>query len=249
MKLSATVITLNEQSNLDRCLTSIKGLVDEIVVVDSGSTDETVLIAKKHGAKVVTHHFSNFADQKNYAMNQASGEWVLSVDADEEIPESLASEIRNAIEVGKYDAYLIGRRNFILGDEIRYSRWSPDRHIWLWKKEKGKWSGKVHEEVIVNGSVGLLKNSKIHFQDKTIEQFVAKNNRYSTLEAERMFERGVRFSWWKMIYDSKLEWFVRYIYKMGFRDGWRGLALAHLMADFKIEIWLKLLEKEHQASK
>lgn len=249
MKLSATVITLNEALNLDRCLGGLKKFVDEIVVVDSGSSDETVAIAKKFGAKVLVRKFSNFAEQKNYAMENTSGEWVLSVDADEEITDDLGSEIKVAIENDKYDGYLIGRRNFILGGEIKYSRWSPDRHIWLWKKDKGGWQGMVHEEVVVKGDVGLLKNSKIHNQDKTIEEFIAKNNRYSTLEAEKMFEQGQRFSWWKMIYEAAFEWFIRYIYKMGFRDGWRGLVLAKLMADFKREVWLKLLEREHRGDK
>lgn len=249
MKLSATIITLNEAHNLDRCLLSLKKFVDEIVVIDSGSSDDTVRIAKKFGAKVFVRTFTNFAEQKNYAMTETSGDWVLSVDGDEEITDELRLEIKEAIENEKYDGYLIGRRNFILGGEIKFSRWSPDRHVWLWRKEKGKWVGRVHEEVEVMGKVGLLKHSKIHYQDKMIEEFIAKNNRYSTLEAERLFDQGRRFSWGRMIYESSFEWFIRYVYKMGFRDGWRGLVLAKLMADFKTEVWLKLLEREHRGDK
>lgn len=249
MRLSATVITLNEEQDLARCLNSLKDFVDEVIVVDSGSSDKTLEIAKKFGAKVFHHKFSDFADQKNYALEKATGEWVLSIDADEEIPEELGKEIIDVISLNQKAGFLIGRRNFILGGEIKYSRWSPDLHIWLWQKDKGKWKGLVHEEVEVKGSVGLLKHSKLHYQDKTVEEFIAKNNKYSTLEAERLFDNGIRFHWAQMLRAVWFEWTIRYLYKMGFRDGWRGFVLAYLMADFKREVWLKVLEREKRVEK
>lgn len=249
MKLSATVITFNEEEDLPRCLASLKSLVDEIVVIDSGSSDQTLRIAKEYGAKVTHRKFTNFAEQKNYASDQATGDWILSVDGDEEITADLGKEIRRAIESREYDGYLIGRRNYILGGEIKHSWWSPDQHIWLWRKGYGRWQGDVHEEVEVKGEVGTLRQAKLHYQDKTVAEFMAKNNRYSSLEAERLYRAGSRFSWWRMVYQVKFEFFMRYFFKQGYLDGWRGLVLACLMSIYKCLVWLKILELQKGAGR
>lgn len=243
-KLGVAIITLNEEADLGRCLKSIVDWVDEISVVDSGSNDRTVEIAKEYGAKVVNRKFDNFASQKNFAAGLLNTEWVLAVDADEEIPQQLAKEIRQVIETDKYVGYSMPRRNFILGGEIKHSRWSPDRHIWLWKKKSGRWQGEVHEEVIVQGDVGRLKHAKIHYQDRSIAGFEARNNQYSSLEAERLFKEGIKFSWWRMLRQAIYEFGIRYLYKLGFLDGWRGLVLAVLMAKYKLDVNLKLRRLE-----
>lgn len=248
-KLSATVITLNEEEKLPECLESIKDLVDEIIVVDSGSEDKTVEIAKDFGAKTFVRKFDNFANQKNYASERALGEWILSIDADEIIPPELAKEILEAINSNEYEGYLMPRRNFILGAEIKHSRWSPDKHIWLWKKKFGKWEGNVHEEVVVRGRVGELKEGKFHYQDRTIGDFIAKNKKYARLLAEKMFLDGQRFSLVKFIWDPTFEFMVRFVYKKGFLDGWRGLVLATLMAFYKTDVWLQILRLSFQGKK
>ena len=163
VKLSAVVITLNEEKNLPRCLKSVKNIVDEIIVVDSGSKDKTIEVAKKFGAKVYLRKFDNFANQKNFATLKASGDWILSLDADEKISSKLADEIHSLISKGllkNFDAYSIPRKNIIFGKFIKYTRWQPelDRHIWLWKRSKGSWVGDVHEEVKVEGNIGKLKH-------------------------------------------------------------------------------------------
>src|SRR3972149_3786685 len=138
IKLSVVIITLNEEKDLPRCLESVSGLADEIVVVDSGSTDKTVEIARSYNAKVYVRKFDNYANQKNFASNMTQGEWLLALDADEEIEPELVREIKLLFskEKKEYIAYSIPRKNIILGKLIRYSRWQPelDRHIWLWKK-------------------------------------------------------------------------------------------------------------------
>ncbi len=240
-ELSVTIITLNEERNLPKCLESL-GFVDEIIVVDCGSIDKTVEIAKKYKAKVYHRAFDNFADQKNWAAEKATGNWVLSVDADEVIPNTLASEIKSAIVSEEFEGYLIPRRNFIFGAEIKYSRWSPDRHIWLWKKEKGKWVGDVHEEVQVDGKVGMLKNAKLHYQDTTISEFIKSNNKYSELQAKEMLKNGAKFSLFRMFWDAKFEFLLRYVYKKGFLDGWRGFILSYIMALYKMMVWVKVWE-------
>lgn len=246
--ISAVIITLNEEKNIATAIKSLENLADEIIVVDSGSMDKTKKIAKDFGAKIYTHKFENFSSQRNWGLSKAKGEWILSLDADEQIPESLAAEIKTAIKNTEYVAFLIPRRNFILGKEIKYSRWSPDMHIWLWKKDSGQWVGAVHEEVKVLGRVGKLTNAKIHVQQQTIGDFIIKNNFYSSLLSQDMFKRGIKFSFWRMFYDPLFEFFIRYIYKLGFLDGSRGFILAYLMAIYKIALWIKIYELQYKTS-
>lgn len=243
--ISATIITLNEQKNIKRVLQSLKGVVDEIVVVDSGSIDKTVELAKLLGAKVFIRDFDNFSNQKNFAVSKTKGDWILAVDADEEIAPLLGEEIKKAIENAKYAGFLIPRRNFILGAEIKHSRWSPDKHIWLWKKDCGKWVGDVHEEVVVQGAIGELKNSKINFQDKSIFDFIQKNDKYADFLAVSLYKKGVRFSYRRFFYDPIFEFLIRYFYKLGFLDSWRGFILAYLMGVYKISVWIKIFELQY----
>jgi glycosyltransferase involved in cell wall biosynthesis len=238
--LTATIITFNEQEDLPRCLESLNELAREVIIVDQGSQDKTVEIAKRYGAKVFTREFDNFANQKNYALSKANGKWILSIDADEVIPSELKEEIKKVLANPDYSGYFIPRRNFILGAEIKHSWWSPDKHIWLWRKGQGEWEGEVHEEVIVKGKVGQLENAKLHYQDKTIKSFIAKNNRYSTILSQKMFEQKEMYSLAKMLKAVFFEFTVRFIYKLGFLDGWRGLVLAILMSYYQYQVWTKL---------
>ncbi|KKQ76346.1 MAG: Glycosyl transferase, group 2 family [Microgenomates group bacterium GW2011_GWF1_38_5] len=146
--ISVSIITLNEEKYLEKCLQSVKGIADEIVVVDSGSTDKTLDIAKKFSAKVYFRKFDNYANQKNYAVEKCTGDWILSMDGDEEIEDDLLKEVKSEIlnPKSEINGYSIPRKNIIFGKFIRYTRWQPelDRHIWLWKKDLGKWMGDVH---------------------------------------------------------------------------------------------------------
>lgn len=247
-KLSVTIITLNEEKDLPRALESVRKIADEIVVVDSGSTDKTVEIAKKFGAKVYERKFDNFASQKNFAAGKTNGDWILSLDADEEIEPALADEIKVAIEKKDFDAYSIPRKNIILGKFIKYTRWQPelDRHVWLCKKGRAKWVGDVHEELKVDRSVGRLKNFKIHHQYETVTEFIDMTNRYSELEAIERTVKGVRFSFFRLFFDPFYNFFARYIYRLGFLDGWRGFVLSYLMAIYHLEVWIKIWERQNE---
>lgn len=240
--ISAIVITLNEEENIEEAIKSLKQVADEIVVVDSGSNDKTLEISKKNGAVTFFRKFDNFANQKNWAVSKTTGDWVISLDADEEITAELAKEIKESVGENQFKGFLIPRRNFILGKEIKYSRWSPDTHIWLWKKDFGKWVGEVHEEVVVSGKVGKLKNSKIHYSHKALSEFIEANNRYSELDAKLLFKKGIKFSFVEMAWQSFFEFFIRYIYKKGFLDGKRGFILSYLMGVYKLTVWIKLWE-------
>lgn len=244
--ISAILITLNEQENISQALESLKNLADEIIIVDSGSKDKTLEIAKKFDTKIYFRKFDNFANQKNFALSKVTNEWVLALDADEEIPIALTEEIKDAVLDEQYAGYLIPRRNFILGAEIKYSRWSPDKHIWLWKKDLGKWVGDIHEEVVISGEIGLLNNSKIHNSHKTVGEFMQANNFYSSMEAKMLFKAKTHYSFWNMLGEALFEFFIRFFYKKGFLDGIRGFALSYLMGIYKIVVWIKLRELERE---
>lgn len=244
--LSVTIITLNEEKKLPICLKSIKNLADEIVVVDSGSTDGTVGIAKNFDAKVFERKFDNYSNQKNYAVSKATGNWILSLDADEEISPKLAEEIKKVIKKDSFSAYSIPRKNIIFGKFIKYTRWQPelDRHVWLWQKSRGVWKGDVHEELEVKGKIGRLKHSKIHHQYENIKEFMDMMSRYSELEAKEKVKKGIRFSYFRLFCDPIYNFLVRYIYRWGFLDGWRGLVLSCLMAVYHLEVWIKVLKRQ-----
>ncbi|OGE19723.1 hypothetical protein A3J19_05465 [Candidatus Daviesbacteria bacterium RIFCSPLOWO2_02_FULL_41_8] len=242
--ISAVLITLNEQKNIRKALTSLKGLADEVIIADSGSRDNTLKIAREFNTEIYFRKFDNFANQKNFALSKATNEWVLALDADEEIPSVLAEEIRKAVKNEQYSGYLIPRRNFIFGTEIKYSRWSPDAHIWLWKKNSGKWVGDVHEEVKIAGKVGLLKSSKIHNSHQTLSSFFRANNLYSDLEAQSLYKKNIRFSFLKMFLTPIFEFILRFFYKRGFLDGKIGFALSFAMGIYKLSVWIKLWELE-----
>lgn len=245
-KLSVTIITLNEEKNLARCLDSIKEIVDEIIIVDSGSTDKTIEIAEKYGAKVFERKFDNYANQKNYAVEMSTGEWIFSLDADEIVEKDLAEEIENATKNKQYVAYSMPRKNIILGKLIKYTRWQPelDRHVWLWKRLKGKWVGGVHEEVVVDGKVGRLKSAKIHYQYESISEFMVMINRYSEFDAKQRVDSKISFSYLRLVFDPLYNFLVRYFYRLGFIDGWRGFVLSYLMAVYHLNLWIKVWEKE-----
>lgn len=248
--LSVTIITLNEQKYLPLCLESVNKLKCEIVLVDCGSTDKTLEIAKKFGAKVYYRKFDNYANQKNYAQSLASGDWILSLDADEELSPGLSSEIEHILSSdnlrsssGDFPvAFTIPRVNIIFGRKILHTRWQPelDRHIWLWRKGAGNWSGDVHEEVVVRGLVGKLKYSKIHHQYDSVAEFLEMMNRYSDFEANQLNNNKVQFSLLKCLFTAKYNFLVRFVYRLGFLDGWRGFVLSYLMAIYQLEVWFKV---------
>jgi len=190
---------------------------------------------------VFKRKFDNFAAQKNYAVTRARGEWILALDADEQVSSQLATEIKTALEHTTAVAFLIPRLNYIFGKAIYHTDWDPatDTHIWLWRKGHGRWVGNVHEEVIVTGKIDRLKGYKIHHNYQTVEQFITKMNHYTTLEAQnRNFSLPLLLLYpiWK---------FVRhYILYLGFLDGLHGLYLSYLMAIYGLTIYIKAWEKK-----
>ncbi|MDZ7640145.1 MAG: glycosyltransferase family 2 protein [Bryobacterales bacterium] len=233
MQISATIIALNEERNIARAIESLR-CCDEILVVDSGSTDRTCEIAQQHGAKVIEANWLGYAAQKNYAASLASHEWILSIDADEALSEGLEAEIWQLKKSGPaVDAYEFARLAQYLGRWILHSGWHPDRKVRLYRREKAQWEGEfVHESVRVSGSVGRLDGNLLHFTCESLTEHVKTMNRYTTLAAQEIAARRMRVSWMRLFLDPPLTFFKTFILKQGFRDGLEGFIIAYMAATY-----------------
>src|SRR6202140_919135 len=202
MKITATIITLNEERNIGRAIESLR-CCDEILIVDSGSIDRTVELAAKLGARVVEAGWGGYAGEKNWAAEQASHDWILSLDADEALSEGLEAEIWNLKKNGpRNDAYTMPRLAQYLGRWILHSGWYPDRKIRLYHRAKAKWVGDfVHESVEVNGRVGHLESNLLHSTCDSLSEHIKSMDRYTTLAAEELVSRKEKIHLRNMILD------------------------------------------------
>lgn len=238
-RISAAVITRNEAHRVARCLESV-GFADEIVVVDSESTDGTADVCRKFTDKVFVRPFDTFSAQKNAALEHATGEWVVPIDADEVVSPELAREICETIERDPPEAgFLVYRENYFCGHPIRYV-WSNDRQVRLLRRGRIRYVRPVHEDVLVDGTLGVLRHRLLHFNSATVAEYVAKHERYATLEARTKYERGDRFSVVKLGLSPLRVFWLRYVRIGGYRDGRMGLLLSLLFAWFVFRVHLKL---------
>lgn len=231
MKISATIITYNEERNLPRAIESLRS-ADEIIVVDSGSSDRTVEIAQNLGARVVEAGWPGYANQKNFAADQAQHDWILSLDADESLSEALEAEIWRLKKSGPdCDAYTMPRLAQYLGRWIRHSGWYPDRKVRLYDRRKAKWVGDfVHESVKVNGKLGHFDSNLLHFTCDSLSEHMKTMNRYTTLAAEQLIASKTKVTWGRLIFEPPWTFFKTYFVCLGFLDGVEGLAIANMAA-------------------
>ena len=231
MKISATIITYNEERNLPRAIESLR-CADEIIVVDSGSSDRTVEIAEKLGARVVESAWPGYTNQKNLAAERATHDWILSIDADESLSEALEAEIWRLKKNGpQFDAYTLPRLAQYLGRWIRHSGWYPDRKVRLYHRCKATWVGAyVHESVTVNGTVGHLESNLLHFTCDSLSEHMKTMDRYTTLAAEQLLASREKITWGRLLLEPPWTFFRTYIVKLGFLDGVEGLAIANMAA-------------------
>ncbi len=231
MKISATIITHNEERNLPRAIESLR-CCDEILVVDSGSTDRTVEIATKFGARVVEADWRGYAGQKNYASSQAAHDWVLSLDADEALSEDLEGEIWQLKKNGtQYDAYTVPRLAQYLGRWILHGGWYPDRKIRLFDRRKARWVGAyVHESVQSTGRVGELQGNLLHYTCGSLTEHLKTLDRYTTLAAEEIVARKQPVGYRHLLLDPPWTFFQAYFLRRGFQDGLEGLIIAQMAA-------------------
>ena len=233
MVLSVCVITHNEETNIARTLDSVKGIADELIVLDSGSTDKTAELARARGAKVFVEEWRGFGAQKNAAMAKATGDWILSLDADEEVSPELAASIRALLKSVKaapeFDGYMVARRNLYLGRWIKRSGYYPDPKLRLVRRGKGAFEDRaVHESMHTSGKVGRLEGDLIHHAYPTLDSFIEHANRYSSLGGQmEASERRVGFSVANILIRPLVAFIYRYFFRLGFLDGREGL-LVHL---------------------
>lgn len=244
LNLSVILITKNEAENIRACLESV-GWADEIVVVDSGSTDETVEIAREFTGKVYLHpDWPGFGPQKNRALDYATGDWVLSIDADERVTPELHAEIESVLTDTGAIAYRIPRLSSFCGRFMRHSGWRPDYVLRLFRRDMGRFSeAQVHESVEVRGEVKNLQCDLLHYSYRDFDDVLAKLNLYSSASAKQMAERGKRGGLATAILHGAWAFFRTYVLRAGFLDGREGFMLAVMNAENSyyryIKLWLK----------
>jgi glycosyltransferase involved in cell wall biosynthesis len=225
-QLSAIVITRNEAANIGDCLDSV-AFCDERIVVDCGSSDGTVDIAKAKGARVEFHEWRGFGPQKNYALSLATGEWVLSIDADERATPKLAGAIKAALADTSADGWELPRRSSFCGRELRHSGWSPDYVLRLFRRGKAKFDDAlVHERVICDGPVKRLDQPLLHYPVLSLEDALSRMDRYSTASAEALVASGRKVSFLAGIGHGFYSFLRAYVLRLGFLDGAEGFLLA-----------------------
>jgi len=232
-RLSVTIIAWNEEERLRACLESV-AWADEIIVVDAESSDKTVQVARELTDKIWVRPWPGFTAQKNFALDQATGSWVLALDADERITPELGERIRGIVRAdGPADGYSIPRKNMFWGAWVRHGGLYPDCQLRLFRRAAGRFvDSAVHESVRVQGRVETLGEPMLHHSYRGLEDFVGRSNRYSTLAAHQIVARGGRAGLAELVLRPLGRFFSMYVLRAGFLDGWRGLVLAVLYANY-----------------
>lgn len=248
--LSVLVITKNEERNIVECLRTVRW-ADEIVVVDGGSTDKTVVLAGTLTPKVFERKWDGYGAAKNFGLTQCTSEWVLWLDADERVTEDLGDEIRSTIQSNpSANGFEVPRRANFLGTWINHSGWYPGYVCRLFRRGKGRFTEqKVHEKMEVEGTVGRLSSDLLHYTDPTLAHYFEKFNRYTSLAAEEMYERGERFSIAQVVIRPPWVFFRMYVLRAGFLDGLAGLVLCLLSSFYVFTKYTKLWELSLNSSR
>jgi len=242
-KISVTIITRNEEQNIRECLESVRW-ADEIVIVDNGSTDETLTIGREYRAKVFSEDWKGYSGQKNSALEKARNEWVLSLDADERVSPDLHQEIEAALQGNpSIDGYFLARKNFFLGRWIRHCGWYPDLNLRLFCKSRGRFQERaVHEKVELRGKTTTLKNPLIHETYRSLTDFFQRTDRYSTLAAREMYREGRRYRFIDVLFRPPFTFLQMYILRAGFLEGYFGFLLSVLYSFYTFAKYIKLKE-------
>jgi glycosyltransferase involved in cell wall biosynthesis len=240
-ELSVVIITLNEERNIERCITSVQSFADEIVIVDSLSTDRTCLIAKRMGARIIEQAFLGHIEQKNFAITQASFPIILSLDADEEVSPELAANILNIKETWPADGFTMNRLTNYCGQWIRHSGWYPDSKLRLFDSRKGKWAGmNPHDKYTMTNDSRILhlEGDLFHYSYYTIAEHIKQSEKFSLIAAQAMFKAGRKPRLRKILLNPCFKFFRNYILKGGFRDGFYGFVICRITA---FETFMKYL--------
>jgi len=244
MKLSVAIITLNEDKIIEKTLKAVKEIADEIIVVDSGSTDSTVEICKRYNATVYNESWKGFGPQKNSAIEKCTGEWVLLLDADEVVSPELKEKIVDIINgKNKYEVYDINRCSICFGKEIEYGGWSNQYATRLWKNKKVKLNDNlVHEDFITDCEKGKIKEKIAHYSYLNLSDYLKRFDKYTTLGALEYYKRGKKASVFQIIFNPFYKFIRMYFIRGGFLDGLEGFLLAIFSSCYSMAKYFKLRE-------
>ena len=250
INVSVYILTFNNERTIERCLASVQW-ADEVVVVDSFSTDRTVEICRKYTDRVYQRKWTNHQDQYQYAADLTTHPWIMFVDADEAVPSELAREVRDELKVnqGRYDGYIIYRHTYYLGRWILHGGWNPDYEIRVYDRQKGRWKGGLHAKVQVDGNLKRLQHSYVHYNYKDISDQIQTIDTYSRIAAEDMVREGRRFSLVSMLFNPLFRFVKEYFLKRGFMDGLPGLIIAVSNIFYVFIKYAKLWELEKESRK
>lgn len=241
MKLSAIVLTNNEENNLKRCLDSLPREI-ELIIVDSGSTDRTLEIAGKYGAKIFKNQMTDFSSQRNFGADKASNDWVFFVDADEELSSELKHNLEYLINNNEgIIGYDIRRWNYVLGKRMTHC-WSPDHVLRLFNRKYARYEGDIHERAVPKGKVLRIEDPLLHYTFQSVSGYFEKINKYSTTEAQKLYTQRAIFRWGILISRSWAMFTQVLTGKKGFLDGTRGLILAMMEGIQSFLTYAKLFE-------
>jgi len=248
--LSVVIITYNEEHNIGRCIDSVVGIADEIVIVDSYSTDRTKEISESSGARFILHEFENYVEQKNFANTQAKFDYILSLDADEVLSEKLKESIKQAKENFSADGYTMNRLTNYAGKWVKHCGWYPDKKLRLFDRRKGRWEGLIiHEsfEMTEGSKVDHLSGDLLHYSFNSIEEHKKQSDKFTTLGSEADFQRGKAAPLYKIWFSPIIKFLQSYFIRFGFLDGKTGFTICRLSAFASYQKYSKL-KKLHQQS-
>lgn len=250
IKLSGVIITFNEERNIETCLQSLALVVDDIVVVDSFSTDNTKAICEKYKVTFIEQKFLGYIEQKNFALNQAKYDYVVSLDGDEALSERLQQSIIKLKNNWEFDGYYANRFNNFCGQWIKHADWYPNKKLRVFDRRKAQWKGnKVHETVKMNtpsASVGQLKGDILHYTYQSYSEFNLKTEHFSNLSAQAYFELGKKAPMWKIIFNPTWAFFKAYVLRLGFLDGLNGFIICVQTANITFLKYTKLRELQQK---
>jgi glycosyltransferase involved in cell wall biosynthesis len=245
IQLSAVRITFNEEEHIEKCLKSLTGIADEIVVVDSFSTDKTLEICKKYNVRIIEQKFLGYKEQKNFALKQAKYNYILSLDGDEAVSKTLQQSILETKKNWIYDGYYFHRRNNYCGQWIRHSDWYPDKKLRLFKKDSGSWQGiNPHDTYKLDNPkcIGKLKGDLLHWIFSNYSEHNLKVAKFSTIAAKAYFDIGKKSTFWKILFRPTWAFFKSFILRLGFLDGFNGFMICYQTGNYTFLKYAKLRE-------
>ena len=239
-KISAIIPTLNEEIHIAEAIKSVS-FADEIIVIDSFSEDKTIEIAEKLNVKIIKRKFDDFSSQKNFAIKQATHNWIYILDADERVTKEVKKEIVSAVKDPKgFVGFYLRRTFYFSGKKVNYSGFQRDKVIRLFLKEHCKYSGLVHEKIISNGKIGFFKNKIDHFSYRNYDHYISKLNHYATIRAKELHDNGEKVNIYHVMVKPGARFFIHYFIRLGFLDGFTGFLVAKTQAYGVLTRYIKL---------